>query len=76
MNASYKKLWKLLIDKDMKKKDLMEQAGISSFSIRKLNRGEKVTMEVLGKICKALDCSWMIFVCLRIPLSNQLFRNT
>lgn len=57
MKASYKKLWKLLIDKDMKKKDLMEQAGISSFSIRKLNRGENVTMDVLGKICKALNCT-------------------
>ena len=56
MKASYKRLWKLLIDKDMKKKDLMEQAGISSFSIRKLNRGENVTMDVLGKICKALNC--------------------
>ena len=57
MKVSYKKLWKLLIDKDMKKKDLMEQAGISSFSIRKLNRGENITMEVLGKICKALNCT-------------------
>ena len=55
MKASYKKLWKLLIDKDMKKKDLMKQAGISSFSIRKLNRGENVTMDVFEKICKALN---------------------
>ncbi|WP_326975386.1 helix-turn-helix domain-containing protein [Caproicibacter sp. BJN0012] len=57
MKASYKKLWKLLIDKDMKKKDLMEQADISSFSIHKLNRGENVTTDVLGKICKALNCT-------------------
>jgi DNA-binding Xre family transcriptional regulator len=57
MKASYKKLWKLLIDKDMKRKELMEQAGISSFSIRKLSRGENVTMEVLGKICKVLNCT-------------------
>ncbi|HWQ43229.1 MAG TPA: helix-turn-helix transcriptional regulator [Desulfosporosinus sp.] len=57
MKASYKRLWKLLIDKDMKKKELMEKAGISSFSIRKLNRGENVTMDELGKICKALNCT-------------------
>ena len=57
MKTSYKRLWKLLIDKDMKKKDLMEQAAISSFSIRRLNRGENVTMDVLGKICKALSCT-------------------
>lgn len=57
MRASYKKLWKLLIDKNMKKKDLMQQAVISSFSIRKLNRGENITMEVLGKICKTLNCT-------------------
>ncbi|MDF2800389.1 MAG: hypothetical protein K0S61_292 [Anaerocolumna sp.] len=57
MKANYKRLWKLLIDKDMKKKDLMEQANISSFSIYKLNRGENVTMDVLGKICKALNCT-------------------
>jgi DNA-binding Xre family transcriptional regulator len=56
MKASYKRLWKLLIDRDMKKKDLMKQADISSFSIRKLNRGENVTMDVLGKICKVLNC--------------------
>ena len=56
MKVSYKRLWKLLIDKDMKKKDLMDQADISSFSIRKLNRGENITMEVLGKVCKALNC--------------------
>ncbi len=58
MKTSYKKLWKLLIDRDMKKKDLMEQAQISSFTIRKLTRGENVTTDVLGKICKALGCSF------------------
>lgn len=57
MKISYKKLWKLLIDKDMKKKDLMEQANISAFTVRKLNRGENVTTDVLGRICKALCCS-------------------
>jgi DNA-binding Xre family transcriptional regulator len=57
MAASYKKLWKLLIDKDMKKKDLMAAAGISNFTISKLNRGDNVTTEILGRICKALDCN-------------------
>lgn len=57
MKTSYKKLWKILIDKDMKKKDLMEQANISAFTVRKLNRGENVTTDVLGRICKALSCS-------------------
>jgi len=56
MDVSYKKLWKLLIDKDMKKKDLQKAAGISSGLITKLGRNEDVTTTVLGKICKALDC--------------------
>jgi len=56
MKVSYKKLWKLLIDKDMKKKDLMLQADISTFSIRKLNRGDNITTNVLARVCKALDC--------------------
>lgn len=57
MEVSYKKLWKLLIDKDMKKKDLLTTAGISWASITKLSKGETVSMEVLMKICKALDCN-------------------
>ena len=56
MAVSYKKLWKLLIDKDMKKKDLMEKANISDYTIRKLNRGDNVTTDVLVKICTALQC--------------------
>ena len=56
MEVSYKKLWKLLIDKDLKKKDLLSVAGISWSSITKLSKGETVSMEVLMKICKALDC--------------------
>lgn len=53
---NYKKLWKLLIDKNMKKKDLMELAGISSSSLAKLSKKEIVSLEVLIKICKALNC--------------------
>ena len=56
MTVSYKKLWKLLIDKDMKKKDLREAAGISTSSMAKLGKNENVTTDVLVKICKALNC--------------------
>ena len=56
MEVSYKKLWKLLIDKDMKKKDLQAQSGISWASVTKLSKGETVSMEVLMKVCKALNC--------------------
>jgi Predicted transcriptional regulator len=57
MEVSYKKLWKILIDKDMKKKDLQVAAGISWASVTKLSKGETVSMEVLMKVCKALDCN-------------------
>ena len=57
MNVSYKKLWKLLIDRDLKKKDLEQKAGISHYVINKLTHGENVTTDVLGRICKSLDCS-------------------
>ena len=56
MSVSYKKLWKLLIDKNMKKKDLEVLSGVSHYTINKLNKGENITTEVLGRICKALDC--------------------
>lgn len=57
MAASYKKLWKLLIDKDLKKKDLAKIANISNYTVTKLTRGDNVTTDVLGRICEALDCS-------------------
>lgn len=56
MAICYKKLWKLLIDKDMKKKDLQVAAGISSASVTKLAKNENVNTEVLQKICIALNC--------------------
>lgn len=56
MAVSYKKLWKLLIDKDIKKKDLSERAGISPATITKMGKGGHVTTEVLVKICSALNC--------------------
>ena len=55
---TYKKLWKLLIDKEMKKKDLARLAGLSTFTMTKLNKGENVNAETLAKICKALDCTF------------------
>ena len=57
MAASYKKLWKLLIDKDMKKKDLGKIAGISNYTITKLTKGENVNTDTLARICKALNCN-------------------
>ena len=57
MAISYKKLWKILIDKDMKKKDLQAAAGVSWASITKLSKSEPVSMAVLSKICKILDCN-------------------
>ena len=57
MKISYNKLWKLLIDKDMKRKDLQDAAGISSASVAKLGKGENITTDVLLKICSALDCT-------------------
>ena len=57
MEVSYKKLWQVLIDKDMKKKDLRAAAGISWASVTKLSKGETVSMEVLMKVCKALECN-------------------
>lgn len=56
MKISYKPLWKLLIDKDLKKKDLCEMAGISPTSITKMGKCGHVTTETLEKICHALNC--------------------
>lgn len=56
MAISYKRLWKLLIDKDMKKKDLCVRAGISPASVTKMGRNGHVTTEILLKICIALNC--------------------
>ena len=57
MKISYNKLWKMLIDKNMKRKDLMEVAGISSASVAKLGRGDNIQTDVLLRICEALDCT-------------------
>lgn len=56
MALSYNNLWKLLIDKGMKKKDLQELSGVSSATITKLGRNENVNTEILQRICNALKC--------------------
>lgn len=56
MQADYRKLWKLFIDKNMKKTDLIPIAGVSTNIVAKLNKGEYVSMDSLAKICKALNC--------------------
>ena len=56
MAISYKKLWKLLIDRDMKKKDLVALSGISPSSITKMGKNENVNTDVLVRICRALKC--------------------
>ena len=57
MEVSYKKLWKLLIDKDMKKSDLEREAKITHYALSKLSQGKDVSTEVLGKICETLNCT-------------------
>lgn len=56
MPVSYKKLWKLLIDKDLKKTDLRQASGISTTSLAKLSKNENINTEILVKICKVLQC--------------------
>ena len=57
MGISYKKLWKLLIDKDINKSQLCEMAGITTNAMAKLGRNESVQVEILAKTCKVLDCN-------------------
>ena len=59
MTVSYKKLWKLLLDRDMKKKDLQAAAGISPSSISKLSKNEYVSKDVLLKVCTALGVDFI-----------------
>ena len=57
MKTDYKKLWKLLIDKEMSKSDLRRMTGMSTTSLAKLGRGETLSMEVLKRICQVLECN-------------------
>ena len=56
MAVCYNKLWKLLIDKNMKKKDLRLATGISTTAMAKLGKNEHVSTEILTRICRALEC--------------------
>ena len=56
MAVSYKKLWHLLIDRDMNQKDLKEAASLTKHTMRKLSRDEAITTDTLAKICRCLDC--------------------
>lgn len=58
MVVSYNGLWKSLIDKNMKKMDLVQKVGISTSTLAKMGKGEHVSLEVLGKICDKLDCDF------------------
>lgn len=57
MAVSYKKLWHILLDRNMKKKDLQEAADLTSYAMNKLSRDEAVTTDVLAKVCNSLDCT-------------------
>ena len=59
MDVTYKKLWKLLIDKDMKKRDLQDAARISASTMSKLNRGQNMQTDVLVRICRVLNCDFV-----------------
>lgn len=67
--VSYKKLWKLLIDKDMKRKDLRNATGISTASMAKLSKNENLTTDVLLRICDALKCD--ISDIMEVSLDNE-----
>lgn len=58
MAISYKRLWKLLIDRDMKKRELAEKAHLSNYTINKINRGDNVTTDTLIKLCEVLNCTF------------------
>lgn len=70
MDISYKKLWHLLIDRDMKKRELLRLANISTATLAKLNRGENVNTDILVRICRALNCSLEDIMEL-LPESNE-----
>ena len=57
MTVSYKKLWHLLLDRDMKKKDLQQAANLTAYVMNKLSKNETVTTDTLAKICRSLECS-------------------
>ena len=75
MAICYKKLWKLLIDRDMKKKDLMMLSGISQSSVTKMGKNENVNTDVLVRICQALHCDIGDIAEIVLPDDGQEGRN-
>lgn len=69
MKISFKPLWKILIDKDMRKQDLRIQAGLSASTVAKLGRDENVTTSVLVRICNVLNCD-LDQICTLIPADD------
>jgi len=69
MDVSYKKLWKLLIDKDMKKKELQAAAKLSASTMSKLNKGLNIQTDVLVRVCRVLECD-ISDIMEVLPLSN------
>ena len=63
MKISYNGLWKILIDKNMQKKDLIDKIGISSTTIAKMGKGEKVSLDVIERICSYFDCDIGDIIC-------------
>ena len=57
MKISYNGLWKIMIDKNMQKKDLIDKVGLSSTTIAKMGKGEKVSLDVIERVCNHLDCN-------------------
>lgn len=57
MSVSYKRLWHLLLDRNMKKKDLQADAHLTQYAMRQLGKNEAVTTDTLAKICRSLDCT-------------------
>ena len=57
MAVTYKKLWHMLLDRNMKKKDLREEADLTNYTIRKLTNDEAVTTDTLAKLCRCLECT-------------------
>ncbi len=68
---SYNRLWKLLIDKNIKKQELQRMSGVSAASIAKLGRSENVTTDVLLRICEALDCG-IADIMERVPTKDSV----
>ncbi len=74
MVISYKKLWKLLIDRDLLKKDLMRMSGISQSAVTKLGRNENVNMDTIVRICNALECD-LIDIMELVPDRKRITEN-